>query len=173
MRGTLFGGEWVPCNKNGEVKKDGKYPCEIYAEKCKHWTRKFRVRKDNKTGHVEYYKAGHYDYFQPNVNTNKEDPIIAGPHLEPYCPSMPNTYEGTDGEKVNLMSKKDLFTPGAEGYGCSFNFQRGICFDPATTTQTINIKAWERAAMSGNCGPICPATMRPWFPVCALDRSEF
>merc|ERR1712048_869265 len=32
------------------------------------------------------------------------------------------------------------------------------------TTQTLSLEKWQRAAMSGNCGPICPATMRPWFP---------
>ena len=167
-RSALFGGTWLPCD--GEKNEVGKYPCEVYAEKHKHMAMKFRIRDDPKNkNRKEYYRAGHYDFFQLEDVTNKQDPIIAGPNLEPYCPNIVDD----GGKPRSLVGTKDLITGGPSYYGCTFNFQRGICFDPANTTVTFGMEPWQRSALSGNCGPICPATMRPWFPVCALERSDF
>lgn len=126
---------------------------------------KFRVRDDPNQDHKkQYYRAGHYDFFQLEDDTNKQDPIVAGPNLEPYCPNLP--------DELSLVETKDFIHRGPSYYGCSFNFRRGICFDPGRNTQTMNLEEWQRASMEGNCGPICPATQRPWFPVCPLDRSK-
>jgi len=123
-------------------------------------TTKFRIREDPKNkSRKEYYKAGHYDFFQLENETNKQDPIIAGPNLEPYCPNLAYDAKGS-----NLVTQRDILAPGPMYYGCNFQFKRGICFDPTLTTETMGMEAWERASMKGNCGPICPATMRPWFP---------
>jgi len=116
------------------------------------------IIRDTPDGFKEYYVPGHYDFFQLKDKKNKADPIVAGPNGELYCPALP--------DDMNLHTLEDL-SLGSDpfnDYGCAFNFQRGICYTPQKTTQTMLQPEALRSYNDGNCGPICPITGRPWFP---------
>lgn len=118
---------------------------------------RLRIRNKEDGEGRQYYKIGHYDFFQIEDDKNKADPIVAGPNGELYCPALPET--------SSLVKTNDMaFGSKPEDYGCTFDFARGICHVPAKTTHTMLQEDWERSYKSGNCGPICPVTGRPWFP---------
>ena len=163
QRFKLFGGEWKDCPGKPNP-ATGLYSCEEYKKTHPH----LRIRnKENDKGKItgrQYYKIGHYDFFQIEKQDNKADPIVAGPNGELYCPDLPDVLP--NGMKSNLVTTNDLSIGSNPGdYGCSFDFYRGICYVPQRSTHTMLLDDWERSYKAGNCGPICPVTGRPWFPV--------
>lgn len=84
---------------------------------------------------------------------------MAGPNGELYCPSAPESIDLTAPPGSSMHLDK---TP--SDWGCSFDFQRGICFTPQKDTETELLPDWRRAELKGNCGSICPITGRPAAP---------
>lgn len=179
-RFQLFGGKWVECGTetyNIETNPNPKDYCSIEFEKGIDgsrpgvWTTTgqgtkqivpgvgIRTRMNWNTGKKEYYVPGHYNFFQIKEPTNKQDPVVAGPNGELYCPSAPVDMDLT----LPPGSSFQLGNSPAD-WGCSFDFQRGICFTPQKTTATQLLPDWRRSELEGNCGPLCPITGRPAAP---------
>lgn len=114
----------------------------------------------NKQGVKQYYVPGHFNFFQIQDPTDKSDPVVSGPNGELYCPSAPADLDLT-------APPGSSFAVGAvaSDWGCSFDFQRGICYTPQKSTTTELLPDWRRSELEGNCGPLCPITGRPAAPV--------